>query len=274
MPADSDRGRGLDRLRSVGEELASALAGGALGSIGGPAGILAGALGGVTVRHTLQAVGEEVDSRALAPREAERIGAVLNLAAREIELRRESGLTVRDDGFFDADDPDDAPAAELLEGTLLRAGESYEKRKLPYLAKLFANVAFRPDVPASLAHYLLTALDRLTYTQLCLLALFAREDRRDELRGLQRRQTEWRGEPPAAPSVALMAELDQLGNESLLGFVQQGGWVAHFAAVLEGGRFAPSFGKVRPMPAGEALYELAGLADVSDTELDALVDQI
>ncbi|MGA9761369.1 MAG: hypothetical protein WBQ14_03005 [Gaiellaceae bacterium] len=66
-----------------------------------------------------------------------------------------------------------------------------------------------------------------------------------------------------APRSGSIAELDQLGNRSILGFTQGSGEVAHFAAVIEGGTFAGGYyARNGLMDIGRALFELMCLQSV------------
>jgi hypothetical protein len=251
VPNDEES-HALQRLREVGADLAGALTGGAITLVAGP---FAGAAAGVGVRHALRVVGEEVEERVLAPRQHQRIGAVWLLAHKEISQRLESGEIPRDDGFFRPDERDDA--SELLEGVLLAAGDAYEERKLPYLARLYASVSFRPDIDAALANFLLRVAERLTYREIQLLALFGDGEARGVLYPIGEEGEDARRIPPS-----VLAELDHLGTESLLGVGQPGGSVAHFASVIEGGTFLRmQLHRIYPMDVGAILFDVMGLDD-------------
>lgn len=173
MGADEDRRRATD-LIETGGELAGALTGGALGTIGGPAGVVLGAAGGVAVTRTLQRLGAEVQERVLAPRQRARAGLALGVATERFAERAARGEDVRDDGFFEKRPGGERPEAdELLEGVLRRAMDAYQERKVPCIGAFFASVAHRPDISPEYAHFLLRTADDLTYRQLLVLAYFA-----------------------------------------------------------------------------------------------------
>jgi hypothetical protein len=236
--------------------------------------VFGGAVAGVAVVHALRAVGEEVEQRALAPRQHERIGAAWMLTVDEIQRRLDRGETPRDDGLFTREEGR-SDAEEILEGLLLHAGDEYEERKLVYLTRLFAAVCFRTDVSSGYAHYLFRLAERLTYRQYGFIALFADSRYEEDRRQLQRRQTEARGIPVSGPQPGAIAELDQLGNESVLGLRQKNGSVAHFASVLNGGSFRSGyFSNVEPWPAGQDLVDLMGLADMPKEEIYRLLVEL
>jgi hypothetical protein len=98
LDEESDRAA---ELIDAGSELVGATASGALGLIGGPAGIAAGAAGGVVVTRVLNHIGAEVQQRWLGPRQRVRAGAAFASAIAEIGRRIDAGERLREDGFFD-----------------------------------------------------------------------------------------------------------------------------------------------------------------------------
>jgi len=104
----------------------------------------------------------DVAKRFLSPREEDRVQEVMRLAAEKIKETKKSGTTPRADlepGMLE----------ELAEGTLLAAKDTYEQKKLPFLASLLSNAYFfSTPVPNLLGA--LHAAEELTYRQLCILA--------------------------------------------------------------------------------------------------------
>ena len=84
-----------------GSDLAGALVGGAIGLIGGPAGVALGAGGGVLAGRVLRRVGSELQLRVLGPRQHVRVGAAFYFAADQISARLLRGDELRTGGFFD-----------------------------------------------------------------------------------------------------------------------------------------------------------------------------
>ena len=163
--------KAVARLWEAGADFAGGVAGGFVGTLGGPPGIVLGSVTGVAVARSLRRVGEEVEERSLAPRQHARIGGVWTLAAAEIEQRLAEGEEPRRDDFFEAQGGRRADGEELLEGVLRRAGEEYEELKLPFLAHLYAEISFREEISIGYAHHLLRLFDRISYRQLCILAM-------------------------------------------------------------------------------------------------------
>lgn len=128
---------------------------------------------GAMVGETLAQLGEDFVDRVLSPRQEERVATVLSSATELISEGIASGATLRDDGFFD--DPH-ADASEVFEGILLAARDEHEAKKLPYLAKLMSAIAFDKNLTVDAANFLIIETDRLTWLQMCLLAIVSRPE--------------------------------------------------------------------------------------------------
>jgi hypothetical protein len=165
---------GIRRLIDAGAEIAGGAIGGALGFLAaGPAGAAAGGAGGAAAAAVLKHIGGEVSERVLSPREQVRVGAVLALAAAEVRQRLDQGELPRTDGFFDFNKDGHSDADEVAESVLLKSQREAEERKLPYMAHLFASIAFDASISAYMAHQLLKAAEHLTFRQLYLLRIGA-----------------------------------------------------------------------------------------------------
>lgn len=165
----------LPKLVELGTEIAGGVAGAAVGFItAGPPGALAGGAGGPIFTHALKRLAADVRRRLLGPREERRIGAVLAYAIEATQARLDAGETVREDGFFDASFGDRPAAEEVAEGVLLSAQREHEERKLPYLGKLLAAIAFVPDITRDLANLLTRLGSELSFQQLVVLTVTSR----------------------------------------------------------------------------------------------------
>ena len=157
-------------LVEAGGEFAGAAIGGALGLIGGPVGVVVGAGGGVLVTRTFKKVGAIVRQRWLDPRQEVRAGGAFALAAQKVQAQIDSGAKLRDDGFFEGAEGRRPAAEELLEGTLKTAADSYEERKVPYLANFYASLTTNQRVSPAYANHLLRTIEQLTWRQIVVLA--------------------------------------------------------------------------------------------------------
>ena len=182
MDDDLDNTQERDnRLRVMinkGSELAGGTAGPAVGAVigslfAGSAGAAVGGGIGSAATMAFKAIGHELSSRFLSPREEARIGGVFTLAAAEIVDRCQKGESVRDDGFFDTSGSGRSDAEEVWESTLLKSQREAEEQKLPYIAHLLAKLAFNTEISAAMAHQMTKAAEPMTYRQLCILQLSA-----------------------------------------------------------------------------------------------------
>jgi hypothetical protein len=160
------------RLIARGAELTGPTAGGMVGLLGGPLGVLAGAGVGYAIREVLVKLGDEFEQRQLGPRQKQRAGAALYWALQEVEDRLEDGEEPRDDGFFSSEQvTDNGRADELLEAVLTRAIAEHEEEKLRHLGVMYGALVFRDDIKAGHGNFLVELASRLTWEQLVLIAL-------------------------------------------------------------------------------------------------------
>lgn len=172
----SDGDRPLRKIIDAGVTLLPGAGGNMVGAIvgfmvGGPAGAAVGAVTGSAVSKGLERLGREFSERTLGPREEARVGCVLVLATQGIQKQIESGAHVRSDAFFDSSSGNRSGAEEVLENILLKSQREPEEKKLPYMANLFASVAFDSTISAEMAHQIIKTAGDLTFRQLCILRL-------------------------------------------------------------------------------------------------------
>jgi len=266
-------GAPLGELTEGGIELAGALAGGGLGLIGGPAGVLAGAaLGAALTRGLKVAV-----SRLITHREEERMGAAVVLIAEDAKCRAEDGQQVRDDGFFDERGDPRPDADELLEGVLRHAAQAYEERKVLVLARFYSGLAHDESVDAPQAHLLLRQIAALTYRQIVALSVFAQRSRyADFLIQTSATHTETSGHPGGDPTIEV--ELSDLAAGQLIGVESSSGQLVPLGAVIAGAGNIPAnvgYGQLALLRGGETIARLASLAEtINDDERAAWLEAL
>jgi hypothetical protein len=161
-------------LIRAGSDLVGATAGGALGFLAaGPAGAAVAGAAGVVIAEAANSLLSEVANRQLSHREQVRVGAAASIALSTIRDRLDAGDAPREDGFFSSTAGARAPAEEILEGVLLKSKAEHEEKKVRLLGTFFATLAFSPTIDLGEANFYLRAIERLSYRQLCLIALFA-----------------------------------------------------------------------------------------------------
>ena len=210
------------RLRVMigkGAELAGGTVGPAVGAVigslfAGPVGTAVGGGIGAAATMAFKAVGHELSSRFLSPREQTRIGGVFALAAAEIVQRCQSGECVRDDGFFDTDGGGRSDAEEVWESTLLKSQREAEEKKLPYMAHWLANLAFNSEISAAMAHQMTKAAESMTYRQFCILRLSVERER------FKLRNESYRGQAGPVPKelYQILYEYHDLYNRGLINY--------------------------------------------------------
>ncbi|WP_368158935.1 hypothetical protein [Collinsella aerofaciens] len=160
----------IDNVSECAGSAAGAVAGGLIGAaIGGPEGAAAGSVAATAIEHMFQTMGCEIKKRTLAPLEEQRVGTVYAKAKELIEEKIAQGKTPRNDIFFDKDSSSRPSSEELLEGTLLAAQREHEEKKTVYLARLYANILFHPEISRPTANHLVKLAEQLTYRQIAIL---------------------------------------------------------------------------------------------------------
>ena len=221
MNDEDNQARRTDRLRDLinkGSEIAGGATGPAVGAVvgtflAGPVGTIVGGGVGAAAKMAVTAIGREVSSRLLSPREQVRVGGVFTLAAAEIVERCENGESVRDDGFFEMAVEERSDAEEVWESVLLKSQREPEEKKLPYMAHLLANLAFNREIGVAMAHQMIKTANSMTYRQLCILQLSATKEKFDL------RQQSYRGQNSFAKDLyQIIYEYHDLYNKGLINY--------------------------------------------------------
>jgi hypothetical protein len=250
---EEEKNQRIRNLIDGGAEIAGGAVGGALGFLaGGPVGAAVLGAGGAAAAKALKHIGNEACERLLGPREKVRVGGVLAVAAAQINQRIKNGEPLRDDDFFQEKRPGRSDAEEVAESILLKSQREPEEKKIPYMGRLLANMAFHKEISAEMAHQLAKTAEQLTYRQLCILKLAVVKDGRGLHAG------DYRGQG------SFTKELYQILYECLdlyhRGLVNFGGKVA----------FGPtdvSPGKMTVQGLGADIYNLMQLDTIPDADL-------
>lgn len=249
-----------DPLVKRAAEAGSAVGGGA---IGGPLGAAAGQL--------LKLGSTELLDRVLAPRQRRRIEGLYEEAVRLYTQRLAAGQRPREDDFYDTPAEwmrklsapwGDLPpaAAEVIEALFAQAGETFEERKLPFIAHMLVDLLFRGDITAAEAHQLQRLIRDLSWRQFVLLAVFNRRNAPNWLRDVD--------VPPDDPS-GLPRDIEMLAQSGLLGTNEPSGDSYPTASIIEVG-----LGYIGTTYQGRLLAELLGLHRIPDEEQRAVIESI
>ena len=247
---------GRDLIGNAAAGVVSAATDGLAPGLGGPA---LQAIAGTAAGGTIKTLCEELLSRMLSKGEKKRLASVAELAAEEIMERRDRGETIREDWFLSDDDATRADGEEVLERVLLTSQREPERRKLPYMAHLFAGLAFEPAINAEYAHQIVRVAEQLTYRQTCLLRLAASKET------FNLRDNDYRGHGSFDVALLqLLYECEDLYRKSLVNF---GGEVVFGPSDVRPGRMT-----VQGM--GGAIYQLMRLNEIASDDLHPIARQL
>jgi hypothetical protein len=159
-----------------------------------------------------------------------------------------------------------------LEGTLFTAANAWEERKVAPLGRLYANVTFDPTISPRWANFLLRLTDRLTYTQLVLLAFVAEANRPGPYESAVVSLEVVASEVRVPPDRTLYSELDDLSASLLIGVRQNSGPPVPPLATLEGSGWTPrTLVRADLMPNARTLHDLMELDQLPHEDLDAVL---
>lgn len=149
----------------VGSSASGAVIGAMAGSvIGGPIGAAVGSYWGTVITPVI----EYLAKRMFSPKELQRMELVQRLGRKIYDENIRKNCKVRDDLSREQ-------LTQLAEGILLTSREAYEEKKIPFLANLVATVPFT-STPIENMMQTLHEAERLSYRQLCLLAIINRNE--------------------------------------------------------------------------------------------------
>jgi len=256
------------RLVDGGASVVGAASGTGIGALlAGLPGAVAGSALGAAIGEILREVGGDVARRLLAPREQQRIGAVIGVAADRVLQRLSDGEQPRADGFIAKGTLSSrSAAAETLEGAILVARSEHEERKIEFLGRLYASLLFDASVDRAQANRLVRLAESLSYSQLCALALYS--PRRALISELPDKS--YIGALPTPDVVSALAELYELMDKRLL---------QHSSMVLSSGNTALGppkvFQEISPSrislsATGMQSHYLMELEHIPDTDVERL----
>lgn len=173
MAGKDEEESNLEKAMDTGAEAAGSLVGAGLGfALAGPAGAILGAIVAPISTALIKVGGEAIRSR-ISQREEVRTGTVLYVATAAIKQKMDDGKKIRSDEFFEKKNGGRSSAEEVIEATILAAQKSFEERKIPFLGTMLANIALDESIKSAEANRLVGLGERLSYTQLCILKIFA-----------------------------------------------------------------------------------------------------
>ncbi len=125
---------------------------------------------------TVASAAKSLLPKALGEREQQRVEHVFIRSIEKIRLMLDNGEMPRDDESYHGVTSMGIPKAqEILEGVLLKARDEFQSKKLEFYSSFFANLCFDESISFEHANFLLNALERLSYRQLCILSYLSDE---------------------------------------------------------------------------------------------------
>lgn len=204
-------------------------------------------IGNAIAQPCFKSVIDEFIIKPLTDKEQTRIGVVYAGAIEIINKKLKEGQSLRNDGFFNDNEKN---AAVILEGTLLKVRDEFEKRKLKFHQNFLANMCFDPTLTYDKLNYMLKTLEKLTYRQLQILA-YAGKVVSINTSGWD---VKFKRTPQAAHYFDFYCEITELYNDALL---QQTGDMISF-----GGNY-----KYEISPLGKNFAKLIMLETIPDNEI-------
>lgn len=209
-------------LISIGAEIAGAAVGGAIGFLQLALWGCRGCSLVIVAKAGAKLLGDVAD-RTMSAREKVRVGAAAAVAFNKIEKVALSGNEPRKDDFFNSEEGKRSDAEEILEGTLRRAREEYEEKKILLLGNFYANMVYSPGVSTEEANYYLRLFDSLTYRQLCVMSLIMMKPQYSDFQNLRSHNYRTQNANMQASTVALLQEIYALYNLGLVCVRSAGG---------------------------------------------------
>lgn len=168
MPEENNK---LKVIIEKSSEIGGSVSGAAIGlAIAGPVGAIGGAFAGPLIAQLFKKIGTEVSEKLLGNREEIRVGATFSMAYDKIQNDIQNGRTLRTDSFNESTDGLRSGAAAILEGTLMKARNEYEEKKIKYYSNFLANINLDSSVSFEKGNTLLRIIEQLSYRQIVILS--------------------------------------------------------------------------------------------------------
>lgn len=135
---------------------------------GASAGLLIAGPAGAIIGATTTPILADIFKRLLSVNERSRIEKVSSIALRLIKNKLDRGTKP-------VSNAKNKKIGELFEGMLLTAKDTYEEKKIPFLAQLFATAPFTNTPIENMLQTLITS-EQLSYRQLCLIAIIGHNE--------------------------------------------------------------------------------------------------
>lgn len=189
----------------------------------------------------------DTSEKNLSNREKMRTAACALYTIARISARLANGDKTREDNFFIRENNSNrAPSEEIFEGILIAAKNEHEEKKTKFLGNLIANISFDSTISKSKANFLIKIMERLSYDQLSIIALFQEEGKKSLHWGFSFTEYE-----ELMTLNYLEVSMEELYSLKIIGSIRGGGG---------------TFGSVALNKFGQDLYSLASLDELESED--------
>ncbi|WP_421812951.1 hypothetical protein [Flagellimonas sp.] len=254
---EGNKGSGkIKKLIESGSEIGGSVVGTSIGlAIAGPVGALTGAALGPLVCSAFKLVGNEIAEKIMSSREQARVGATYTIALEKISNGIKAGKEIRGDDFFLKQKDDRSKSESILEGTLLKARNEYEEKKIKYYASFLANINFDKSVSFQQGNTLLRIVEQLSYRQLVIIAYLKEK----EVLNTHNWMRAFSKQPELANYQDFYSELIDLYNHQLLQQVNE---------------IAMSISSLKLSFLGNKLFDLLELDEIDDSDKKDIIETV
>lgn len=165
----------LEEIINKGSEISGNISGVALGLlIAGPIGAIGGAALVPLLTSVFKKVGVEISEIFLGKREEIRVGATIALSVNKLDNEIKAGKKLRTDNFYNTTNLNRSNAETLLEGTLLKAKNEYEEKKIIFYSNFITNVNLDESISFEKADRILRIIERISFRQIVILSYISK----------------------------------------------------------------------------------------------------
>lgn len=171
---------GASALGSIFGVLSAASTSGQAASVAAIFGAGAAGAAGVAIFGGIAMALEKIAERRLPISDNQKVLKALECATEKISARIRLGEVPRNDSFFDVDDFGRSSSDEIIDGVIFGVLSEHEEKKIEYIGNIYSAACFNELMTVDLLNHLVKIANDLTYSQMVLLAIFARNGQPDK----------------------------------------------------------------------------------------------
>lgn len=222
-------------------------------------------ISGTAIGGILPEILNDFARRFLSTREKIKVAAVIHFATEGIVKNINSGKQTNNDFLNMIEEGKRTSAEELYEGILIKAKNEFQEKKIKHVGAIFANCIFTKDVTPEDVNHLLSAVEKLTYRKLRIIALYGKKEYIFPERNIMKDPYIWYDNISFSLSTrAVLQDIFELGNFGIIDF-QRLHVTDHLSLTPE---------RFQLTDLGEQYFELMGLDEISPQEMEPEIDAI